>query len=100
MASKLSCARLPDGYTLAVMGLPSAINVTLYENLSFNLNHDIKYQSRALCVFPNVMVVNPLVPAHTVPEFISYAKANPGKLNMSSSPGTAARRMCSASCSR
>ncbi len=75
----------PDGYTLAVMGLPSAINVTLYENLSFNLNHDI-VPVASIVRFPNVMVVNPLVPARTVPEFISYAKANPGKLNMSS-PG-------------
>jgi tripartite-type tricarboxylate transporter receptor subunit TctC len=76
---------LPDGYTLAVMGLPSAINVTLYENLSFNLTHDI-VPVASIVRFPNVMVVNPLVPARSVPEFISYAKANPGKLNMSS-PG-------------
>ena len=75
----------PDGYALAVIGLPSAINVTLYDNLSFNLTSDIEPVA-SVVRFPNVMVVNPLVPATTVPEFIAYAKANPGKLNMSS-PG-------------
>jgi tripartite-type tricarboxylate transporter receptor subunit TctC len=75
----------PEGYTLAVIGLPSAINVTLYENLSFNLTRDI-VPVATIVRFPNVMVVNPSVPARTLPEFIAYAKANPGKLNMSS-PG-------------
>jgi tripartite-type tricarboxylate transporter receptor subunit TctC len=75
----------PDGYTLVLMGLPSAINVTLYENLSFNLTRDI-VPVASIVRFPNVMLVNPSVPATTVPEFIAYAKANPGKLNMSS-PG-------------
>jgi tripartite-type tricarboxylate transporter receptor subunit TctC len=75
----------PDGYTLVLMGLPSAINVTLYENLSFNLTRDI-VPVASIVRFPNVMLVNPSVPATTVPEFITYAKANPGRLNMSS-PG-------------
>jgi len=75
----------PDGYALAVIGLPSAINVTLYDNLSFNLTSDIEPVA-SVVRFPNVMVVNPSLPAATVPEFIAYAKANPGKLNMSS-PG-------------
>ena len=75
----------PDGYTLAVIGLPSAINVTLYANLPFSLTRDI-VPVASIVRFPNVMVVNPSVPASTVPEFIAYAKANPGKLNMSS-PG-------------
>jgi tripartite-type tricarboxylate transporter receptor subunit TctC len=75
-----------DGYTLAVIGLPSAINVTLYEHLSFNLSEDI-VPVASIVRFPNLLVVNPSVPARTVPEFIAYAKANPGKLNMSS-PGT------------
>jgi tripartite-type tricarboxylate transporter receptor subunit TctC len=74
-----------DGYTLALMGLPSAINVTLYESLSFNLTRDIAPVA-SVVRFPNVLIVNPSVPARTVPEFIAYAKANPGKLNMSS-PG-------------
>jgi tripartite-type tricarboxylate transporter receptor subunit TctC len=75
----------PDGYALAVIGLPSAINVTLYDNLSFNLTSDIEPVA-SVVRFPNVMIVNRSLPAATVPEFIAYAKANPGKLNMSS-PG-------------
>src|SRR5947207_4365696 len=76
---------LPDGYTLALIGAPSAINATLYQNLSFNFVRDIAPVA-IIVRFPNVMVVNPSVPARTVAEFIAYAKANPGKLNMSS-PG-------------
>jgi len=75
----------PDGYTLALMGLPSAINVTLYQNLSFDLARDIAPVA-GIVRFPNLMVVNPTIPAKTVPEFIAYAKAHPGRLNMSS-PG-------------
>ncbi len=75
----------PDGYTLAVIGAPSAINATLYEKLNFNFIRDIT-RVASIIRFPNVMVVNPSVPATTVPEFIAYAKANPGKLNMAS-PG-------------
>ena len=75
----------PDGYTLVLMGLPSAINVTLYQNLSFNLARDIAPVA-GIVRFPNLMVVNPTIPAKTVPEFIAYAKAHPGRLNMSS-PG-------------
>src|SRR3954467_15288738 len=75
----------PDGYTLALIGAPSAINATLYEKLSFNFIRDIAPVA-IIVRFPNVLVVNPSVPAATVPEFIAYAKANPGKLNMSS-PG-------------
>jgi tripartite-type tricarboxylate transporter receptor subunit TctC len=76
----------PDGYTLALIGAPSAINATLYQNLNFNFVRDIAPVAM-IVRFPNVMVVNPSVPAKTVPEFITYAKANPGKLNMSS-PGS------------
>jgi tripartite-type tricarboxylate transporter receptor subunit TctC len=75
----------PDGYTLALIGLPSAINVTLYDNLSYDFSRDI-VPVASVVRFPNVMVVNPSVPASSVPEFIAYAKAHPGKLNMSS-PG-------------
>ena len=73
----------PDGYTLALVGAPSAINATLYEKLNFNFIRDIAPVANIIR-FPNVMVVNPSVPAKTVPEFIAYAKANPGKLNMAS----------------
>jgi tripartite-type tricarboxylate transporter receptor subunit TctC len=75
----------PDGYTLALVGAPGAINATLYDKLSFNFIRDIAPVA-VIIRFPNVMVVNPSVPAKTVPEFIAYAKANPGKLNMAS-PG-------------
>ena len=75
----------PDGYTLVLCGAPSAINATLYEKLSFNFIRDIAPVA-IIIRFPNVVVVNPSVPARTLPEFIAYAKANPGKLNMSS-PG-------------
>jgi tripartite-type tricarboxylate transporter receptor subunit TctC len=76
----------PDGYTLAVIGAPSAINATLYHNLTFNFVRDIAPVA-IIVRFPNVMVVNPSVPAKTVPEFIAYANTNPGKLNMAS-PGS------------
>jgi tripartite-type tricarboxylate transporter receptor subunit TctC len=75
----------PDGYTLALVGAPGAINATLYQNLSFNFIRDVAPVA-IIVRFPNVLVVNPLIAAKTVPEFIAYAKANPGKLNMSS-PG-------------
>jgi tripartite-type tricarboxylate transporter receptor subunit TctC len=75
----------PDGHTLALIGAPSAINATLYDNLSFNFIRDIA-PIAIIVRFPNVMVVNPSVPAKTIPEFIFYAKGNPGKLNMAS-PG-------------
>ena len=76
----------PDGYTLAVIGAPSAINATLYDNLTFNFIRDIAPVA-IIVRFPNVMVVNPSVPAKTVREFIAYANTNPGKLNMAS-PGS------------
>jgi tripartite-type tricarboxylate transporter receptor subunit TctC len=73
----------PDGYTLALIGLPSAINVTLYDNLPYDFSRDL-VPVASVVRFPNVMVVNPSVPASSVPEFIAYAKAHPGKLNMAS----------------
>ena len=74
----------PDGYTLLLVAPANAINATLYEKLNYNFVHDIAPVA-GLIRFPNVMEVNPSVPARTVPEFIAYAKANPGKLNMASS---------------
>jgi tripartite-type tricarboxylate transporter receptor subunit TctC len=73
----------PDGYTLLLVAPANAINATLYEKLNFNFIRDIAPVA-GLIRFPNVMEVNPSVPAKTVPEFIPYAKANPGKLNMAS----------------
>jgi len=72
-----------DGYTLLLVGLPSAINATLYDRLNFDFIRDIAPVAAILRV-PNVMLVNSSFPAKTVPEFIAYAKANPGKINMAS----------------
>jgi tripartite-type tricarboxylate transporter receptor subunit TctC len=73
-----------DGYTLLLVAPANAINAALYDKLSYNFIRDIAPVA-GLIRFPNVMVVNPAVPAKTVPEFIAYAKANPGSLNMASS---------------
>jgi tripartite-type tricarboxylate transporter receptor subunit TctC len=73
----------PNGYTLLLVLSSNAINATLYENLNFNFIRDIAPVA-GFARTPLVMVVNPLVPANTVPEFIAYAKANPGKINMAS----------------
>ena len=72
-----------DGYTLVLLGPPAAINATLYDNLRFNVLRDIAPVA-SLARAPNVLEVALSVPARTVPEFIAYAKANPGKLNMAS----------------
>jgi tripartite-type tricarboxylate transporter receptor subunit TctC len=71
----------PDGYTLLAFASAAAINATLYTNLNFNFIRDIAPVASILRV-PNVILVNPSFPAATVPEFIAYAKANPGKINM------------------
>jgi tripartite-type tricarboxylate transporter receptor subunit TctC len=73
----------PDGYTLLLVNASSAINATLYEKLSFNFIRDI-VPVAGITRDHIVMVVNPSVPAKTVPEFIAYAKAAPGKINMAS----------------
>jgi tripartite-type tricarboxylate transporter receptor subunit TctC len=72
-----------DGYTLLLATPSSAINATLFEKLSYNFLRDIAPVAGIMRV-PNVMVVHPSVPAKTVPEFIVYAKANPGKINVES----------------
>jgi Tripartite tricarboxylate transporter family receptor len=71
----------PDGYTLLVAGLPVATNAILYTNLNFNVIRDIAPVAGILRV-PNVIMVNPSFPTKTLPEFIAYAKANPGMINM------------------
>jgi tripartite-type tricarboxylate transporter receptor subunit TctC len=73
----------PDGYTLLVIGANNAINATLYDNLHFNLLRDIEPVA-GIYLVRQVMEVNPAFPAHSVPEFIAYAKANPGKINFAS----------------
>ncbi len=73
-----------DGYTLLLVGPPNAINATLYDSLNFNFLRDIAPVA-SISREPSVMEVNPSVPAKTVLEFIAYAKARPGKINMASS---------------
>ena len=74
----------PDGYTLLMVTMVHAVNATLYDRLNFNFIRDIAPVA-PISREPNVMVVNPSVPTKTVSEFIAYAKANPGKINMASS---------------
>src|SRR5499425_129871 len=72
-----------DGHTLLLVTTANAINATLYDKLNFNFIRDIAPVA-SIIRQPYVMLVHPSVPAKTVPEFINYAKANPGKLNMAS----------------
>jgi len=83
LAAEAVVRAAPDGYTLLMATAANTINSTLYENLSFNFTRDIE----PVCGVNRgaiVMVVNPSVPAKTVPEFIAYAKTQPGKINMAS----------------
>ena len=73
----------PDGYTLLLPASPDAINATLYQKLNFNFIRDIAPVA-SVARASLVVTVNPSVPAKTIPEFIAYAKANPGKMNMGS----------------
>jgi tripartite-type tricarboxylate transporter receptor subunit TctC len=73
----------PDGYTLLVVTVTNVINTSVYDNLSFDIVRDIAPVS-GLVKLALVLVVNPSVPAQTLPEFIAYAKANPGKINYAS----------------
>lgn len=83
IATEAVARSAPDGYTLMTISPTNAVNVTLYEKLNFDFIRDI---APVATIFrgPFVMVVNPGVPAKTVPEFIAYAKANPGKINYAS----------------
>ena len=79
----------PDGYTLLYVTISNAVNATLYDKLSFDLMRDL-VPIASITRSPGVLAVNPAFPAQTVPEFIAYAKANPGKINMASAgPGSA-----------
>jgi len=86
IATEAAVRASADGYTLLIVGSWNTINATLYDKLSFNFIRDIAPVASVIRD-PYVMVVNPSVPAKSVPEFIAYAKDNPRKLNMAS-PGT------------
>jgi tripartite-type tricarboxylate transporter receptor subunit TctC len=78
----------PDGYTLLQVSVSNAINATLYRQLNFSVTRDLAPVASIMRV-PAVLEVNPSFPANTVPEFIAYAKAHPGKINLASSgPGS------------
>jgi tripartite-type tricarboxylate transporter receptor subunit TctC len=85
LATEAVARATADGYTLLVVTSVNAVNATLYNKLNFNFIHDI---APVASVFetPLVVEVNPSVPVRTIPEFIAYAKANPGKLNLAT-PG-------------
>jgi tripartite-type tricarboxylate transporter receptor subunit TctC len=83
VATEAVVRSVPDGYTLLAVSPANAINATLYEKLNFDFIRDIAPVA-SIVREPNVMVVNPSVPAKSVLEFIAYAKANPGKLSMAS----------------
>jgi tripartite-type tricarboxylate transporter receptor subunit TctC len=72
-----------DGYTLLLSSTANTVNSSLYNNLDFDFARDIAPVA-SISYEPNIMVVNPTVPAKTIPEFIAYAKANPGKINFAS----------------
>jgi tripartite-type tricarboxylate transporter receptor subunit TctC len=82
----------PDGYTLLLATVPNAVNASLYEKLKFDFIRDIAPVAGIIRV-PMVILLNPSVPANTVPEFISYAKANPEKVNMASAGNGSAPHM-------
>ena len=73
----------PDGYTLLLALSSNAINASLYRDLQFNFIRDAAPVA-SIATIPLIMEVNPSLPAKTIPEFIAYAKANPGKINMAS----------------
>jgi tripartite-type tricarboxylate transporter receptor subunit TctC len=83
VATEAAARSAPDGHTLLGGGVNDAVNATLFEKLNFNFIRDLAPVAGIMRA-PNVMVVNPSVPAKTVTEFIAYAKANPGKINMAS----------------
>jgi tripartite-type tricarboxylate transporter receptor subunit TctC len=83
IATEIVVNAAPDGYTILLVSVSASINVTLYDNLSFNFLRDI-VPAAGIMAIPLYVAINPSVPARTLPEFIAYAKAGPGKINMGS----------------
>ncbi len=83
VATELALRAAPDGYTILMVVLTNTLNATLYSDLKFNFNRDIAPVG-GICDAPYVVIVAPSFPAKTIPEFIAYAKANPGKINFAS----------------
>ena len=83
LAGEAVARSAPDGYTLLYVTTVNAINATFFDNLKFDLKRDFAPVS-GVTRAPNVLEINPSVPANNVAEFVAYAKANPGKLNMAS----------------
>ena len=83
IATELVAHVPPDGYALLLVATPNMTNATLYKHLSFDFVHDIAPVA-SIGGAPFIMVVNPSFPAKTVPQFIAYAKANPGRINATS----------------
>jgi tripartite-type tricarboxylate transporter receptor subunit TctC len=84
IATEMAVRAIPDGYTVLMSTVSNATNASMYEKLNFNFIRDIAPVVGLMRV-PDVMVVSPSFPAKTVPEFIAYARANPGKINFASS---------------
>jgi tripartite-type tricarboxylate transporter receptor subunit TctC len=83
LATEAVVRAAPDGYTLLLANGANTINATLFDRLNFDFMRDIAPISR-IAIFSFIMEVNPSVPTKTLPEFIAYAKGNPGKINMAS----------------
>jgi len=83
MGTEAAARSEPDGYTLLSVSVANAINATLYSKLNFDYMRDFEPVA-SIDIVPNVMDINPSIPANTVPEFIAYAKANQGKISFAS----------------
>jgi tripartite-type tricarboxylate transporter receptor subunit TctC len=92
IATEAVARSAPDGHTLLMVTPANSINATLYDRLNFNFIRDIAPVA-SIARTPNVMVVNPAIPAKSVSEFIAYAKANPGKISMASAGNGTASHM-------
>ncbi len=94
LAAEYVARAIPDGYTLLGLTVTNTVNVTLYRGLSFDFLHDI-VPVVGYFTSPNVIVVNPSFPAHTLDEFIAYAKAHPGQIKYASNgPGSMPQITC------